>query len=215
MPPRRAFRAAVEVSAYIPVMAKGRADDATSLLAQWRDGDTDARDRLVALLYDELRAIAHRHLNRENAGHTLQTTAVVNELYLRLMGQRRVDFADRAHFLGVAAHVMRRILVDYARGRSASKRSDARRVSVTDVSALPVAGEGVHMDETLSLDRALDKLHAIDPRAAQLTELRHFAGLTWEESAEVLGVSPATVKRDWVVARAFLLRELRDERPHA
>ena len=195
-------------------MGEARGDDATHLLALWRDGDSDARDRLVALLYDELRAIAHRHLKRENAGHTLQTTAVVNELYLRLMGQRKVDFAHRAHFLGVAARVMRRILVDYARGRSAAKRSDARRSPVTDVAALPVAADAVSIEETLSLDRALDKLHAIDPRAAQLTELRHFAGLSWEESAEVLGVSPATVKRDWIVARAFLLRELRDERPH-
>ncbi len=194
-------------------MSTPTADAITRLLDDWRGGDASARDRLVALLYGELRVLARRQLRAERPGHTLQTTALVNELYLKLLGEHHPAFAGRAHFLGVAAHVMRRILVDHARRKRAAKRAAGRRVEVTDLGDLAVPAHEARVDDVLALDAALAALEELEPRAAQLVELRHYGGLTWDECAEVLAISPATAKRDWTVARAFLLEELRGAAP--
>jgi RNA polymerase sigma factor (TIGR02999 family) len=189
------------------------AESITRLLEHWRSGDLSARDQLVTLLYDELRVLARRQLRSERPGQTLQTADLVNELYLKLLGAEEPAFNGRAHFLGVAAHVMRRILVDHARRRNAAKRAAGQRVEVTDIDALPVLAHGPPAVDVLALDTALLSLQQVDPRAAQLVELRHFGGLTWDECAETLGISPATAKRDWTIARAFLLKELRGVSP--
>jgi RNA polymerase sigma factor (TIGR02999 family) len=189
------------------------AESITRLLDDWRDGDLSARDRLVGLLYDELRIVARRHLGSEPPGHTLQATDLVNELYVKLVGVEEPAFRGRVHFLAVASHVMRRILVDHARRKGAAKRAAGRRIDVTDVAALAVASPEPSTPDVLALDAALLSLSRRDSRAAQLVELRHFGGLGWDECAEVLGISSATAKRDWTVARAFLLKELRRVSP--
>ena len=182
--------------------------DVTALLADWSRGDRDALARLLPLVYAELRRIASRQLGKERAGHTLQPTALVHEVYLRLVDQRRVDWQNRAHFFGVTAQIMRRILVDHARRLSAAKRGDGVRcVSVDDVSDQPASNE----IPILALDDALGRLEKLDPALAKIVELRAFGGLTIEEAAHVLDVSPSTVKRDWRTARAWLTRELRSE----
>ena len=182
--------------------------DVTALLADWSRGDRDALTRLLPLVYAELRRIAARQLGKERAGHTLQPTALVHEVYLRLVDQRRVDWQDRAHFFGVTAQIMRRILVDHARRHSAAKRGDGVRcVSVDDVSEEPASNE----IPILALDDGLRQLEKLDPALARIVELRAFGGLTIEEAAHVLAVSPSTVKRDWRTARAWLTRELRSE----
>jgi RNA polymerase sigma factor (TIGR02999 family) len=181
------------------------ADSVTYLLARSRDGEANALDRLIPLVYDELRAIAHRQLRLERAPHTLSTTAVVNEAYLRLVDQRRVDWRDRTHFFGVAAHLMRRVLVDYARRRGAKKRDGARDAMPLDEALVAVDQQG---DMLVALDEALSRLAELDPRLARVVELRFFAGLTEDETAEVLGVSPRTVRYDWVKAKGWLYREL-------
>lgn len=177
----------------------------TELLAAWRGGDDRARQELLPQVYEELRRIAARHLSRERPGHTLQATALVHEAFERLVDQRRVEWQGRAHFLGVAAQLMRRILVDYARGRSAAKRGAAVTV-VLDPDA-PVAAPARDLD-LVELDEALERLAALAPVQARIVELRYFGGLTIEETAAVVDRSPATVKREWSVARAFLRREL-------
>jgi len=162
-------------------------------------------DDLIARHYDELRLIAHSRLRRERAGETLQTTGLVNEAYLRLLKDATLSFANRAHFLGIAAQAMREILVERARARGAAKRGGARaRVTLEDNLA-PSPGASV---DVLALDEALERLHALDPQQARIVEARFFGGLTIEETAEALAISPATVKRDWSVARAWLFREL-------
>jgi RNA polymerase sigma factor (TIGR02999 family) len=177
----------------------------TQLLHDWSAGRQEARDELLHLVYEPLRAIAERHLNRERDGHTLQPTALVHELYLKLIDQRNVDWQDRNHFFGVSAQVMRRILVDYARRRNSDKRGGGL-VSVTLDAALDVA---VERDlDVVALDTALEKLERIYPEQARLVELRFYGGLTIDESASVLGVSAATVSREWAMARAWLRREL-------
>jgi len=183
----------------------------TALLADWSRGDPAARDQLLPLVYLELRRIAARQLRHERPNHTLQPTALVHEAYLRLVDQRQVDFDGRGHFFAVAAQVLRRILVDHARRRAAEKRGDG----VPDV-ALDDARDvaGASQLSVLNLDHALDKLQQLDSGLAQIVELRAFAGLTIEEAAGVLGVSPATAKREWSAARAWLARELgADARP--
>lgn len=177
----------------------------TALLTNWSRGDATALDQLVPLVYEELRRIAARQLRGERANHTLQPTALVHEVYLRLIDQRQVDWQDRAHFLGVAAHTMRRVLVDHARRHGARKRGDGvQRVSIDDAKEL-AASPDVPL---LSLDHALDRLEAVDPDLAKVVELRAFGGLTIEEAAHVLKVSPSTAKRDWRTAKAWLNREL-------
>lgn len=177
----------------------------TALLADWSRGDSSALDQLVPLVYAELRRIAARQLRAERGNHTLQPTALVNELYLRLVDQRGVDWQNRAHFLGVAARVMRRILVDHARRHGARKRGDGiQAVPLEEASDLPASNE----IPILALDQALARLEEVDHELARIVELRAFGGLTIEEAAHVLKVSPSTAKRDWRTAKAWLTREL-------
>jgi RNA polymerase sigma factor (TIGR02999 family) len=180
--------------------------DVTALLLSWSGGEQAAADRLIPVVYEELHRQAARAMRREGSSHTLQATALVHEAYLRLVDQRRVQWRNRAHFFGIAAEVMRRVLVDHARARDAAKRGGgAQRLTLGD--ALGVASEGGDAD-VLALHEALERLALMDPDQARLVELRYFGGLNIEESAEALGVSPATVKREWAVARAWLRREL-------
>jgi RNA polymerase sigma factor (TIGR02999 family) len=182
--------------------------DVTQLLVAWGAGDAAAGDRLVPAVYAELRRQAARAMRRESFENTLQTTALVHEAYLRLVDQRRVVWRSRAHFFGVAAQLMRRILVDHARGRHAAKRGGGlQQLALLDADvAIPAAAEaGV---EVIALHEALERLAALDPVQARLVELRYFGGLSIEETAEALDVSPATVKREWAIARAWLRREL-------
>ena len=179
--------------------------DVTSLLVAWSEGDDSALAQLVPRVYDELRRIAHHHVRAERPGRTLQTTALVHEAYLRLVDTRRVRWESRAHFLSVAAQAMRRILVDAARARGARKRGgDALSVPLDEVALLAPQREA----SVVALDDALNALAEVDPRKSRVVELRYFGGLSVEETAAVLHVSPETVHRDWRVAKAFLLREL-------
>ena len=177
----------------------------TGLLTAWSRGDTTALEELLPLVYDELRRLAARQLRGERVNHTLQPTALVHEVYLRLIDQRQVDWHDRAHFLGVAAKTMRRILVDHARRHSARKRGlGVQFVSIDDAGGL-AASQDVPL---LALEHALCRLEAVDPELARIVELRAFGGLTIEEAAHVLNVSPSTAKRDWRTAKAWLNREI-------
>jgi RNA polymerase sigma factor (TIGR02999 family) len=184
----------------------------TTLLKAWSNGDRSALDRLTPLLYDELRRLAHRYMRHERAGNTLQTTALVNEAYLRLVDVKGVDWRDRIHFLAVAARIMRRVLVDAARRRASAKRGGgmARVDHSTPVDLDQLAATGFQRAiELCALDDALETLAHMDARRAQVIELRFFGGLTVEETAEVLKISPQSVMRDWKLARAWLARELR------
>jgi len=179
---------------------------ATGWLAGWCAGDKAALDRLLPLVYDELRRIAARHLERERSDHTLQPTALVHEAYFRLIDQRQVDWRNRAQFLGLAAEMMRRILVNHARDRAALKRGGGlRKMSLTEAMNEP----GPEVD-VADLDEALERLAALDARKARVIELRFFGGLTNAEAAEVLDVSAATVERDWSFARAWLFAALEE-----
>jgi len=180
-------------------------EEISELLAAWSNGERAALDQLMPLVYDELRRIAHRYLGRERAGHTLQTTALVNEAYLKLFNEREMRWQNRAHFFAVAAQLMRMILVDYARSRNYIKRGGgAQRVSFDE--ALAVSQE--RAGELIALDEALKTLAEIDERKSRVAELRFFGGLSVEETAEVLKVSPVTVMREWRLAKAWLHREL-------
>jgi RNA polymerase sigma factor (TIGR02999 family) len=180
--------------------------DVTSLLEAINQGDVQATRDLLPLVYDELRRLAASKLAHERPGQTLDATALVHEAYLRLVDQQRVSWQGRAHFFGLAAQAMRRILVDHARRRKAAKRGYQHAVTLDDDT--PVGAAEPPPDEILAVDEALERLAALDPRQARLVELRYFAGFTIEEAAELLGVSPATAKRDWAMARAWLQREL-------
>lgn len=183
--------------------------DVTALLDDWSRGNESALDQLLPLVYMELRRMAARQLRQERAGHTLQPTALVHEVYLRLVDQRRVDWQHRAHFFGVAAQIMRRILVDHARRRAAGKRGEGVRcLSLDDAQDVAASNEL----PVLAFDRALDRLQQVDPGLARIVELRAFGGLTIEDAAHVLKVSPSTVKRDWRTAKAWLNRELAADR---
>ena len=180
----------------------------TRLLARASDGDREAVDRLMPILYDELHRIAHLRMRGERSAHTLGTTALVHEAYLELAGLDRMEWRDRAHFLAVAARAMRRVLIDYAVQRGAQKREGARQaVPLDDVADFLLAG-GHDEHDVLGLDEALTRLAAISERQCRVVECRFFAGMSVEETAEALHMSPATVKRDWTVARAWLHREL-------
>jgi len=179
--------------------------DATTLLLAWRQGDTSALDRLLPLVYQELRRRAHKYLAGQRPGHTLQTTALVHEAYLQIVNCRDVRWQDRSHFLAVSANLMRRILVDYARAHNAGKRgAGVRPVSLDD--HLEFARE--KSADLAALDDALQALSEIDPRKSKVVELKFFGGLEADEIGEVLGVSPQTVLRDWKLAKVWLLREL-------
>jgi len=177
----------------------------TQLLIGWGQGDKEALDRLVPIVYDELRRQAARYLRHERAGHTLQTTALIHEAYLRLIDQKNVHWQNRAHFFGIAAQLMRRILVDHARTRKRAKRGGSdMRVPLEDAVAIARAPQL----DVVALDEALNRLAEIDEQQGKIVELRFFSGLTVEETAEVLGISPATVKRDWSMAKAWLHSEI-------
>jgi len=183
--------------------------DVTRLLRAWSDGDESALDQLVPLLEGELRRLARACMGRERKDHTLQPTALVNEAFLRLAGARQIQWQDRAHFMGIAARLMRRVLVDHARARSYQKRGGAiTRVPFEDDAAIAASGPSV---DVVELDRALEAFAAVDARRSQVVELRFFGGLTLDETADVLQVSVETVKRDWRLARLWLLHELGGE----
>jgi RNA polymerase sigma factor (TIGR02999 family) len=180
----------------------------TELLVNWGQGNPDAREALVPLVYDELRRIARRHLWHQRPNHTLQSAALVNEAYLRLVHQKSPQWQNRAHFFGVAAQAMRHILVDYARSRLAAKRgAGAPRFTLDTKIALPEQGKKEEVD-LMALDDALNTLAALDPRQSRIIELRFFGGLSIQDTAVVLGISPATVKREWAMARMWLHREM-------
>jgi RNA polymerase sigma-70 factor, ECF subfamily len=183
--------------------------EVTVLLRQIGAGDSRAADKLIPLVLHELRRLARLQLRKERPGHTLQPTALVNEAYLRLVGDQARDWHNRAHFIGVSASVMRRILIDHARRKQAFKRDAGERVVAH---AEDYAGFSYEQaDELIALDIALDRLEEMDPRQRQVVELRYFGGLSLEETAEALGVSAMTVKRDWTIARAWLKGQVRPE----
>lgn len=187
-------------------MGEASPADVTQLLLDWSRGDRTALNRLMPLVYEELRRLADRSLRHERSGHTLQGTALVHEAYLKLVDQRQVRWQDRAHFFAVSAQLMRRILVDHARRHGAVKRgSDKPRIALQEVDT-PAASTS--LVDWLALDRALDRLAKLDERQVRIVELRFFGGLTIEETAEVLRISPATVKNEWSLARGWLYREL-------
>ena len=186
-------------------MSNDGATRMTTLIAELRQGNSEAREELVTLVYPELRRIAAHYMRQERRGHTLRTTGLVNEMYLRLFGTASVDWQSRAHFFAAVAREMRHILVDYARARHAKKRGD-HRLAISLSHADIAAGE--RPEDVLALDEALSRLEAIDPRASRVVELRYFTGLSEREAAEALGVSLSTLKRDWTFARAWLLDQL-------
>jgi RNA polymerase sigma-70 factor, ECF subfamily len=179
----------------------------TGLLTDWRNGNAAALDELIPLVYAELQRLARAYLRRESPGHTLQTSALINEAFLRLV-DNRISWQNRAHFYGVSAQLMRRILVDHARTHLVAKRGgDLQRVSLADIAELPDA----RSTDLVALDDALNALAVFDPQQSRIVELRYFGGLTIEETAEALDISHATVERDWAMARAWLRRELSEK----
>ena len=185
-------------------MSEEHPSDVTELLLAVQAGSPDALHHLMPLVYEELKSLAAGYLRAERADHTLQTTGLVHEAYLKLVDQRRTTWQNRSHFFGIAAQAMRRILVDHARRRRARKRDAGRPITLED----NLAGVSPDTEEVLAVDEALRRLAALDPRQARIVELRYFAGLSIEQAAEALEISPATVKRDWVSAKAWLQREL-------
>lgn len=187
--------------------------DITRLLREWRSGNAEALQRLIPLVYNELHTLASRYLSRERQDHTLQTTALVHEAYLKLAAQRDVDWQSRAHFFGIAAQLMRRILVDHARrDRRVKRGGDAPHLPLEDADPSSPAAS-IDSVDIYALDQALKDLETLDPQQGRIVELRFFGGLTIEEAAEVTGLSSATIKRDWVVAKAWLYRKLAGEAP--
>jgi RNA polymerase sigma-70 factor (ECF subfamily) len=181
----------------------------TELLTAWSEGDSSALEKLLPLAERELHEIAHRYMSRERPGHTLQTTALVNEAYLRLVDQTRTRWRNRAHFFAVGAQIIRRILVNHARDRAAAKRGGlAQKLSLDDVAVISTERNG----ELVALDDALDTLAQLDPRKSRVVEMRYFGGLTVQEVAEVLRLHPDTVTREWGRAKAFLRREIQKEK---
>ncbi len=199
-------------------MAQGRghvqdsSDQVTQLLVRWRGGDREALDALMPIVYADLRRIARHYLRSERPDHTLQSTALVHEAYVRLIGNKLPEWQNRAHFFGVAARLMRQILVEYARGHQAAKRGgSACKVSLDEGLMLPQQAD---LDVVL-LDDALQDLARLDPQQSRIVELRFFAGLTIDDTSEVLGISPATVTRDWTTARVWLYREISRRAPQS
>jgi RNA polymerase sigma factor (TIGR02999 family) len=181
-------------------------EDVTSMLLRWSEGDREALDHLMPFVYDELHRIAERYFHRESPDNTLQPTALVNEFYIRLVNQNQMIWQNRAQFFGIAAQIMRRVLVDRARARKATKRgSGDYKLGLTDISEVPAVGQPLDL---LALDQALEGLAAFDPQQGRIVELKFFGGLSIEEIAQVMGLSPATVKREWALAKSWLFREL-------
>jgi RNA polymerase sigma factor (TIGR02999 family) len=192
-------------------MAAPPLQDVTQLLRAWSNGEQEALDQLIPLVYHELHRLAHRYMGRERSAHTLQSTALVHEAYERLINLKDVNWKNRAHFFAVSAQVMRRILVDYARSRRYSKRGgEWRQIPLNEA----VAVFHDHRTDIVALDDALQALAGIDPRKNRVVEMRFFGGLSIKETAEVLNVSEETVVRDWRLAKVWLLRELSREEPH-
>jgi RNA polymerase sigma factor (TIGR02999 family) len=188
-------------------MTSGPARDVTQLLVSWSQGDQAALEQLMPLVYSELRRLASSYLRRERSNHTLQSTALVHEAFMRLVNQRDVHWRNRAHFYAIAAQMIRRILVDYARSQHTEKRgSGAVKLALDEAVAAP-RESGLDLD-LLALNRALDQLSHLDARQSRIVELRFFAGLSIEETAEVMNLSAATIKREWNTARAWLFREM-------
>jgi RNA polymerase sigma-70 factor, ECF subfamily len=186
--------------------------DVTRLLVDWSNGDQAALDKLLPLVNDELRRLARRYMRRESPGHTLQTSALVNEAYLRLIDQKKVRWQNRAHFYGIAAQLMRRILIDHARSHHYAKRGGGvLKVSLDEAAAVTEAPAA----ELLAVDEALEKLTAMDARKGRIVELRFFGGLSLEETAEVMGISSPTVQREWRSAKAWLRRMLTEKNDEA
>jgi RNA polymerase sigma factor (TIGR02999 family) len=185
-------------------MPEDQSGQVTQLLQHWKQGDEQALRALVPLVYKELRRLAHYHLQAERSDHTLQSTALVHEAFLRMLGGQPVQLENRAHFIAVASRLMRQILVDYARERRASKRDGGCRIDVECLEALPVKGDA----ELLALDDALDELGRIDERQGKIVEMKFFGGLSAPEISNVLGISRATVDRDWATARVWLHRQM-------
>lgn len=186
-------------------MLDNRSHRITALLIDWSNGDEIAFEQLMPLVYDELRRMARRYMRREPSGHTLQTTELIHEAYLKLAGREGQNWENRAHFFGVASRAMRHVLVDYARNKHRKKRGGpAERITLTE----NLAATKNHSEEIIALDEALKHLAGLDQRKAQVVEMKFFGGLNTEEIAEVLKISPETVKRDWRFARTWLLREL-------
>jgi RNA polymerase sigma-70 factor (ECF subfamily) len=181
--------------------------DVTALLSEMAEGSESAAEKLVPIVYEELKQLARRYMRRERVDHTLQTTALVHEAFMKLVGQESVKWQGRSHFFAVAAQIMRRILCDHARRNLRLKRGGAHQILPLDEA---LAFTPQHSNELLKLDAALDRLAKLDARQSRIVELRFFAGLTVEETAEFLGISPKTVKRDWAVARAWLHAEVSD-----
>ncbi len=181
-------------------------EDVTVLLAELTKGNEQAASRLIPLVYEELRRLADNYMRRERSNHTLQATALVHEAYLKLVEQRSVDWQSRAHFMGIAAQLMRRILIDHARGHLRDKRGGGERPVPLDENLVFAPEQSMDL---IKLDQALQQLAGIDPRQARIVELRFFGGLTVEETADALAISPKTVKRDWSVAKAWLHGELK------
>ena len=179
-------------------------NEISSLLRAWSDGDQTALTRLTPIVYKELRRLAHPYMQRERPGHILQTTALVNEAYMRLVDYRRMQWQDRAHFFAVAAQVMRRILVDHARSHNIKRGAGVPHVTLDDLAVVSADRTG----DLVALDDAMNALARLDPPKVQIIEMRFFGGLSVEETAEVLRVSPATVRRDWSIAKFWLYREL-------
>jgi RNA polymerase sigma factor (TIGR02999 family) len=190
------------------VLMRPSSADVTQWLMAWSNGDESALERLIPLVHAELRRLAKRYMGRERPGHTLQTTALVNEAYLRLIDAKQVKWQDRAHFLAISARLMRRVLVDYARSRSYVKRGGEIQQVPLEEAAVFSIDRAPHL---AAIDEALTALAEIDPRKSQVVELRFFGGMSLEETAEVLKISPDTVSRDWRLAKAWLLRELSEE----
>lgn len=184
-------------------------NEVTELLVEWSNGNQAALEKLMPLVYEELHRLAHHYMGHERRGHTLQTSGLVNEAYIRLIDQNRVHWQNRAHFFGIAAQMMRRILVDYARSRSCAKHGGAdHRVALDDVQTFSPE----RPDDVVALDEALKGLAVLDARKSQIVELRFFGGLSIEEASEVLGVSPGTVMRDWTLAKAWLRRAIVEDK---
>jgi RNA polymerase sigma-70 factor, ECF subfamily len=205
---RRAMMRVVEPASMAPDSDNAASKEGVAeLLAAWAGGDSVARERLVPIVYEELRRLARHYMRGERTGHTLQTTALVNEVYLRLTRIDAMQWRDRVHFFAMAANLMRRVLVDYARQRAREKRGGGVTItSLDDTAAAPEPAVDV-----VTLDRALERLSAVDPQQGRVVELRFFAGLSVEETAEALDISPATVKRDWATAKLWLYNALRPD----
>ncbi len=192
-------------AAQIPAMPSNT--DITALLVDWGNGDQSALEKLLPLVERELHRLAHSYMRREDPDHTLQTTALINETYLRLVDQRKVEWQNRAHFFGIAAQIMRRILLNYARDQNRQKRGGKLvHVSLSEAMIMPAEKDR----ELIALNDALNRLEALDARKSKVVELRYFGGLSVEEAAEVLKVSPITVMRDWQFAKAWLAREMQN-----